>query len=212
MKLPVVKMGWWAGAMLVVSVGTGCVTAKPSPEQGQAGEGHGHGQMHEAGGQDQGGEAAPAVAPRKARAAMHKSDGTHIGDITFTQTPEGVVVEVTLSGLEPGVRGFHVHENKVCEPPDFMSAGGHFNPHGHPHGGPQNGEGQRHAGDFGNIEADAEGVARFRFVDPLASMGDGEDTILGHALIVHQGTDDLVSQPTGNAGPRAACGIITLSE
>lgn len=131
-----------------------------------------------------------------------------MGQVMFTQTEEGVEVHGRLENLEPGPKGFHVHEHGECDPPDFESAGGHFNPTGHPHGGPDDPAGERHAGDFGNIEFDEDGVAEFTFVDDVISLGEGTNDIVGQALIVHYEEDDQQTQPTGDAGPRAGCGII----
>lgn len=143
-------------------------------------------------------------------AEMQDAEGNEIGEVIFTQLEEGVRVEGTLEGLEEGPRGFHVHENSVCEAPDFESAGGHFNPEGHEHGGPDAEPGERHAGDFGNIEFDEDGVAEFSFVDEVITLGDGVNDVGGHALILHFEEDDQESQPTGDAGPRKACGIIEV--
>ena len=92
-----------------------------------------------------------------------------------------------------------------------MSAGPHWNPHGHSHGGPQDEE--RHAGDLGNIEADSDGVAEGVISDHLVRL-DGEFSVLGRSVMVHADPDDLgkggheLSLTTGNAGGRIACGEI----
>ncbi|MBA2661508.1 MAG: superoxide dismutase family protein [Bradymonadaceae bacterium] len=150
---------------------------------------------------------------RQARARMMSAAGEHLGEITFTRTAQGVRVQGQVAGLEGnGARGFHVHEFGQCDPPDFQSAGGHFNPHGHPHGGPDHQPGARHVGDFGNIEVDDEGNAQPDFIDPIIALEAGLNNIIGHALIIHAEEDDLQTQPTGDAGARAACGIIELVE
>ncbi len=141
-------------------------------------------------------------------AEVHTGDGEVMGEVTFTQTRNGVEVEGFLQGLDEGPRGFHVHEYGECDPPDFESAGGHFNPTDAPHGGPDSDHDHRHAGDFGNIEFDEEGIAEFYFVDDKIILGEGKTNIIGQALIVHYEEDDLESQPVGDAGPRAGCGII----
>ena len=143
-----------------------------------------------------------------AQAEMRDGEGESVGTVTFTQTEEGVLVEGEIDGLEPGVRGFHVHEYGECEAPDFMSAGGHFNPEGHPHGGPHDDPEERHAGDFGNIEVGEDGRATFSFLDSVITLGEGTNDVIGQSLIIHVQRDDLETQPTGDAGARAACGII----
>jgi Cu-Zn family superoxide dismutase len=69
----------------------------------------------------------------------------------------------------------------------------------------------RHAGDFGNLEADATGKAHYERVDTVIAL-EGADSIIGHAVIVHAKADDLKSQPTGNAGARVACGVIGVAK
>lgn len=150
---------------------------------------------------------------RVARARMMSATGESLGEITFTQTADGVQVRGEISGLDPnGARGFHVHEFGKCDGPDFMSAGGHFNPGGHDHGAPENSAEARHAGDFGNIEVDAEGKATIEVDDSVITLNEGMNNVVGHALIIHAQRDDLTSQPTGDAGARAACGIIEMDQ
>jgi Cu-Zn family superoxide dismutase len=127
------------------------------------------------------------------------------GTITFTQEKDGVHVLAKLSGLEPGMHGFHVHELGDCSAPDGTSAGGHYNPKGEPHGAPT--DAHRHTGDLGNVEASAEGTATLDWVDPNVALS-GERSVLGRGVIVHAKKDDLKTQPTGDAGARVACGVI----
>lgn len=148
------------------------------------------------------------VIGKEALAEIYDADGELMGEVSFNQTQQGVLVDGRIETLEEGPRGFHVHEHGECDPPDFESAGGHFNPTRHPHGGPDDQPDERHAGDFGNIEFDADGVAEFTFVDDVVTLGSGTNDIIGQSLIVHYEEDDLRSQPVGDAGPRAGCGII----
>ncbi len=121
-------------------------------------------------------------------------------------------VSVQMTGLQPGMRGFHAHEEGSCEPGDdgapAGAAGGHFAPFGHPHGAPDDEPQQRHVGDFGNLNVASDGTVDTSFTDPVASL-DGEASIVGKALIIHADEDDLETQPTGDAGDRVACGIVT---
>lgn len=144
--------------------------------------------------------------PTEAVAVLHPTEGSKVqGTVTFTKESDGVRVKANLSGLAPGKHGFHVHENGDCSAPDASSAGGHYNPSDQPHGGPHDDE--RHTGDFGNITADASGAATYEEVfKDLALEGGG--SIIGRAVIVHAGEDDLKTQPTGDAGGRDACGVI----
>jgi Cu-Zn family superoxide dismutase len=127
------------------------------------------------------------------------------GQVTFTEETEGVRVVADIKGLSPGKHGFHIHEKGDCSAPDFSSAGGHFNPMMEKHGAPTDPE--HHMGDFGNIVANDEGEARFERVVNWLSFKGG-NSFVGRAVVVHGKPDDLVSQPSGNAGPRVACGVI----
>ena len=85
----------------------------------------------------------------------------------------------------------------------------HFNPTHKQHGAPDASD--RHAGDLGNIEADASGKAHLEWTDKVMKLS-GADSIVGHAVIVHEKADDLKTQPTGNAGGRLACGVIGVAK
>lgn len=130
------------------------------------------------------------------------------GTVRFTSEAGGVRVMVDISGLTPGDHGFHVHEKGDCSAPDATSAGGHYNPTGAPHAARD--AQSRHLGDLGNITADASGRAQTSFVDTHLQLT-GANSIVGHAIIVHAGADDLTSQPSGNSGARVACGVIENS-
>ena len=128
------------------------------------------------------------------------------GTIVLKQEKGYALVTGEVTGLKPGKHGFHVHMFGDLRAADGMSAGGHYNPHGHPHGGPESKE--RHEGDLGNIEADAKGVAKVN----VKAEGLEVDDVVGRAVVVHGDADDLKSQPAGNAGPRIALGIIGIAE
>jgi Cu-Zn family superoxide dismutase len=133
------------------------------------------------------------------------------GSIEFTFEAEGIRVEADITGLTPGKHGMHIHEWGDCSAPDGMSAGGHFNPDTVDHGAP--GNGVHHPGDFGNLDADADGNATLSIViDPATfTMTEGDKkNILGRGVIVHEKADDY-GQPTGNAGGRLACGVINVA-
>jgi Cu-Zn family superoxide dismutase len=150
------------------------------------------------------------VAPQKLIAVLHPASGSGVtGIVTFTQTGDSVVVEAEMKGLTPGKHGFHIHEFGDCSAPDATSAGGHFNPHKADHAAPD--AEKRHAGDLGNIEADASGVAKYKYTDSQIKLS-GPDSILGRGVIVHEKEDDLKTQPTGNAGARVACGVIGIAK
>jgi len=133
------------------------------------------------------------------------------GVVRFVQlTEKTIIVEGSIDGLKPGKHGLHIHEygdfSNGC-----LSTGDHFNPFSKNHGSPQDVD--RHAGDLGNIVADAQGHASFRIADQVLKVWD----IIGRAMVVHELEDDLgrggneLSLMTGNAGARLACGIVARS-
>ncbi len=149
-----------------------------------------------------------AQAAEKAQASIINSQGIKIGQADFKETRKGLKVSLKVSGLTPGVHAMHIHEAGVCQPPDFKTAGPHFNPHGKKHG-TQNPEGA-HAGDLPNITAGESGKAKVKWTVPGVSLSKG-DTVLtpGKAsIVIHASADDSVTDPAGNAGDRIACGVI----
>jgi superoxide dismutase, Cu-Zn family len=128
------------------------------------------------------------------------------GSVSFKQEGDRVRVMARVSGLKPNSEhGFHVHEKGDCSAPDGMSAGGHFNPSMHPHG-PQTMP--HHGGDMPSLQADASGNASAIFTIEGVTLGTEPNSVIGKAVIVHAMPDDYVTQPTGNAGARLACGVI----
>ena len=150
--------------------------------------------------------AATGLRAQQATAMLQPTQGSSVrGAVRLDTMDNGIHFAGMVTGLSPGKHGFHVHENGDCSAPDGSSAGGHFNPGKSTHGAPDAGE--RHAGDLGNIEADASGTAPVDIHAAGVSLGSGATSVLGKALIVHADPDDF-SQPSGNAGGRLACGII----
>ncbi|MGG2200211.1 superoxide dismutase family protein [Paenibacillus validus] len=142
---------------------------------------------------------------------MIGTKGTPVGTATLTQTAEGLRIRLEASGLTPGEHGFHVHETGACAAPDFTTAGGHFNPDGHAHGlesssGP-------HAGDLPNLVADQQGVVKAEVVAKSLTLEKDKPNSVskagGTALIIHEKADDNKTGPSGNAGARVACGVIS---
>lgn len=145
-----------------------------------------------------------------ATARLVPTTGSRVsGSARFEPVSDGVRVVVEVAGLAPGSEhGFHVHEKGDCSSGDGMSAGGHFNPTGMPHGSA--GAAMHHAGDLPSLKADAGGVARLNFVSSSIALS-GPTSVVGRGLIVHRDPDDFTTQPTGNSGPRLACGVIAKS-
>ena len=140
--------------------------------------------------------------------ALRPTVGSEVsGNVRFFQRKDVVQVTGEVRGLAPNTEhGFHIHEIGNCTSGDGMSAGGHFNPDGGPHG--KYGERPSHAGDLPSLVADANGVARINFETRTISVKGGVADIAGRGLIVHRDPDDYKTQPTGNSGPRLACGVI----
>jgi Cu-Zn family superoxide dismutase len=152
-------------------------------------------------------QAQPARTGERAEAVIEaRSDAKLTGKATFTEVEGGVLVEIEVQGTAPGWHAVHVHEKGDCSAPDGSSAGGHFNPATKNHGSPHAPE--HHAGDLGNLYVDADGSGRHVILMPALTVAAGDHSVRGRAIIVHAGVDDLVSQPTGNAGGRIGCGVI----
>lgn len=139
-----------------------------------------------------------------------KSGSTANGMVMFTEQDGQVTLEAHINGLTPGTHAIHVHEKADCSSEDGKSSGGHWNPTFAPHGawGSETGF---HRGDIGNFSADETGHGMITFSTDLWCIGCEDETknLVGKAIIVHQGEDDLSSQPSGAAGARVSCaGII----
>lgn len=152
-------------------------------------------------------------ADRTATATLEAKSGSSVsGVVRFTETladgATAVRVSVDARNVPPGVHGFHVHEFGDCSAPDATSAGGHFNPTNHPHGAPN--EAASHAGDFGNVLANDNRRVDTTYLMRGVTLGEGTTSIVGKAIVIHANPDDLVTQPTGDAGGRIACGVIRL--
>lgn len=152
--------------------------------------------------------AAEATPVTKAICVVHALGDSKVkGKVTFVKQADGVAITAEITGLTPGDHGFHVHEWGDCSSADGSSAGSHYNPTKMEHGRPD--AEHRHAGDFGNITADAAGNAKYSRVDKLLTLT-GPTSIIGRSIIIHANPDDF-SQPVGNAGGRIACGVIGIA-
>jgi superoxide dismutase, Cu-Zn family len=145
----------------------------------------------------------------KAIAVLNPTQNNKVaGTVTFSKVEQGVKIVADIKGLTPGSHGFHIHQLGDCSAPNADSAGGHFNPQAKKHGAPDSME--RHAGDLGNLMADSSGRAYLERTDNVIALS-GPDSIIGRGIIVHEASDDMMTQPTGNAGGRVACGVIGIA-
>jgi Cu-Zn family superoxide dismutase len=136
-----------------------------------------------------------------------RSGSSITGSMKFSEHRGVVRLRGTVRGLEIySEHGFHIHEKGDCSAADASSAGGHFNPGGTAHGAAN--AAIHHAGDLPSLRADAHGVASIDTVVSGVTLGEGPTSIKGRSLVVHGKADDYTTQPTGNAGPRVACGVI----
>lgn len=129
------------------------------------------------------------------------------GVVRFYQIADGVLVAVEVYGLPKSyeacrqfVFGFHIHAGDMCDGiahDPFSHSMGHYNPAScmHPF----------HAGDmpvlFGN-----NGYAFSVFLTNRFRLSD----VIGKIVIIHKNPDDYITQPSGNAGEKIACGVIEI--
>ncbi|MFD2823986.1 superoxide dismutase family protein [Lacinutrix iliipiscaria] len=151
-----------------------------------------------------------AMTAKKVKMKLEPKSGSSVkGNVVFTEEDGEIKMVAMIEGLEPGVHAIHIHEKADCSAEDGTSTGGHWNPTAQPHGKWGDAAGY-HKGDIGNLTADEKGyaVVNFSTDEWCIGCGDTNKDILGKAIIVHAGTDDFTTQPTGAAGGRVSCGGI----
>ena len=154
--------------------------------------------------------ALPASA-EMAKATLKDKSGKSVGDVDLLQTPNGVLLKLSLKEMPPGERAFHIHAVGKCEAP-FESAGPHFNPGNHKHGMMS---GPGHAGDMPNLHILQSGELTVEILNAAISLEKGKPNSVfdadGSSIVIHDKADDYKSDPAGNAGDRIVCGVIEQS-
>jgi Cu-Zn family superoxide dismutase len=156
--------------------------------------------------------AADSKPAKKKMVELKDASGNSVGTATIESKAGGVEAKLDLKGLPPGEHAVHFHQNAKCDPPDFKSAGGHFNPSSKKHGfdSPDG----HHAGDMRNFTVKPNGTAKATVKDADVVLGTGSEPNSlfangGTAIVVHAKGDDYKTDPSGNSGDRIACGMIT---
>ena len=150
----------------------------------------------------------PASSGVSAAIALRDPGGRLLANASVAEETGGVRLRVEAAGLVAGTYAVHLHQTGACDPPDFQSAGPHWNPAGRQHGrlnpmGP-------HLGDLPNLTVGAGGGS-LEFLIAGASLDRGSRGLSdedGTALVVHTGADDYRTDPSGNSGARLACGVV----
>lgn len=154
--------------------------------------------------EDPGDANSPAVS--HAIAVLSPTQGNEVkGTVTFIQSGDGLKVVANVDGLPAGPHAYHVHLYGDCSSDDAKSAGTHFNFQGSSTHPPK--DIQRITGNLGVLNADAKGHAHDEHMVQAASLN-GQYSIVGRAVVIHQSGNDPKSPPIGAAGARLACGVI----
>ncbi len=156
------------------------------------------------------GKAAGKGEEKQAVAVIESKSDSHVtGKATFHAENGKVTLTIEIEGAEPGTHAVHLHDKGDCTAPDGASAGGHWNPSHEDHG--KWATAHFHRGDIGNVEVGADGKGTLTLTTDLWTIGGAPETdVVGRAIIVHAKADDFTTQPTGNAGGRFGCGVVTI--
>jgi Cu-Zn family superoxide dismutase len=149
---------------------------------------------------------------KKQAVELKDAKGSSVGTVTIKPLGKGVEVKLDVKNLSPGEHALHFHQNAKCDPPDFKSAGPHFNPDQKEHGflNPKG----HHNGDMANFTVKSNGTAKatIKNADVVLATGSEPNSLFangGTSLMIHAKADDMKTDPAGNSGDRIACGVIT---
>jgi Cu-Zn family superoxide dismutase len=148
----------------------------------------------------------PQVVPSSANTTVINRDGRKIGTAAVLSSKSGGLLVLKLSGVPPGPHGLHLHAGSTCDPPKFDTAGPHYDPGTHKHGS-KNPAGP-HAGDMPNVIARADSSVDTTLAIPASVVSAVGHGMTARTLVLHAGADDLATDPSGNSGPRFACGVL----
>ena len=151
----------------------------------------------------------PPPGPAGADTEIRDPAGQVRARATAEQVGDSIRVRVEASGLAQGAYGAHVHAVGRCDPPDFASAGPHWNPTGREHG-KDNPDGM-HKGDLPNLMVGTDGRGTLEYMIDNASLTGGAAPLLdadGGAIVIHVSADDYRTDPSGNSGGRIVCGVL----
>ncbi|WP_336987492.1 superoxide dismutase family protein [Altererythrobacter aquiaggeris] len=153
----------------------------------------------------------PVATERVASSAIMKSDGAAAGNLQVFAAKDELILSAAFFSLPAGPHAVHLHQVGTCDGPAFTSAGAHLNPSGANHGTADGKQG--HLGDLPNVEIKASGStayeARISGI-PSAILAEIQDAD-GTAIVVHESPDDYRTDPSGAAGARIACGVLTAN-
>jgi superoxide dismutase, Cu-Zn family len=152
--------------------------------------------------------AGQSAEPAAATSLLRNAAGRETAQATATQSGDSIRVRLDATGLPQGSYGAHVHTVGRCDPPDFATAGPHWNPTGQEHG--KNNPRGMHKGDLPNLLVGTDGRGSIEITIAAATLRGGGASMLdadGAAIVIHERPDDFRTDPSGNSGARIACGV-----
>jgi superoxide dismutase, Cu-Zn family len=157
-----------------------------------------------------------AAVPEQVVTTLINRNGDEIGSLIIHPLRNGVRLDLHVEGLRPGPHAVHFHERGSCVPPDFESAGAHFDPaesgrHGLPDADEDWNDPDHHAGDMLNQTVNDLGMLDSLIINQSVTIAGPQNSLLdddGSALVIHERADDFETQPAGAAGARVACAEI----